>query len=523
MKRLICFLLLICTLVLDSNGQSDTLSVQYASKITVESARKHLNILASDTFEGRDTGKPGGQKAAQYIADEFHKIGLQAPVNHTYFQAIPLVETKFDVEKFTINGNNYKVGNGFYMTGAGIRTTIEVDKITFIGYGISSENYDDLKDIDIYGKVVMLINQGEPIDKRGISLITQTANLSDWSTKRNKRIQFILDKNPALILAVSPNVSEKLTNSDYFTQSRILLKEDYKQDINQDAAIAHITPQVAQLFFEGSKTSYKKLKSLIDKKGKPSSVTFKSNFSTIYGTKTIDVHSQNVLGYLEGSDLKDQLIVISAHYDHIGIGEDGDVYNGADDDGSGTTAVLELAKAFNYSKKYGHGPRRSILFLAVTGEEKGLLGSDYYTQDPVFPLNKTVANLNIDMIGRIDSAHIHQPNYIYLIGSDKLSSSLHQISEEMNSKFTKLSLDYKYNDPNDPERIYYRSDHYNFAKNGIPVIFYFNGVHEDYHKQSDTVDKIEFDLLIKRTKLVFHTAWEIANRDQRLEVDSHKK
>jgi Zn-dependent M28 family amino/carboxypeptidase len=161
--------------------------------------------------------------------------------------------------------------------------------------------------------------------------------------------------------------------------------------------------------------------------------------------------------------------------------------------------------------------------MTVTGEEKGLLGSEYYTNYPAFPLANTVANLNIDMVGRIDPAHEGNPNYIYLIGSDKLSSELHNISEEANRKFTNLQLDYKYNDPNDPNRFYYRSDHYNFAKHKIPVIFYFNGTHADYHQPGDDVEKINFTKMEKIGRLIFHTAWEVANRDQRIKVDSFKQ
>jgi Zn-dependent M28 family amino/carboxypeptidase len=230
------------------------------------------------------------------------------------------------------------------------------------------------------------------------------------------------------------------------------------------------------------------------------------------------ISTENVLGFIEGSDKKDEYVIITAHYDHIGI-NDGEVYNGADDDGSGTVAVMEIAQAFAQAKKEGHGPRRSILFMAVTGEEKGLLGSSYYVNNPVLPLEKTITNLNIDMIGRIDEAHESNPEYVYLIGSDKLSKGLHNVSERANSTYTKLELDYKYNDENDPNRYYYRSDHYNFAKNNIPVIFYFNGTHADYHKASDTIDKIEFELLEKRSRLVFHTTWEIANGEESISVD----
>ena len=228
--------------------------------------------------------------------------------------------------------------------------------------------------------------------------------------------------------------------------------------------------------------------------------------------------SENVVAFIEGSEKPEEIIVISAHFDHLGITEE-DIYNGADDNGSGTVALLKVAEAFQQAKEDGNGPKRSILIVHLTGEEKGLLGSKFYVSHPIFPLKNTVANLNIDMIGRVDDAHTQNPDYIYLIGSDKLSTELHQISEKVNDKFTKLTLDYTYNDDNDPNRFYYRSDHYNFAKNNIPIIFYFNGTHQDYHKPSDTPDKINYEILAKRTKLVFFTAWELANRPERITVD----
>ncbi len=232
--------------------------------------------------------------------------------------------------------------------------------------------------------------------------------------------------------------------------------------------------------------------------------------------------SENVLAYIPGSEKPNEILVISSHYDHIGIDDKGNIFNGADDDGSGTVAVLEIAEAFAKARKDGFTPKRSILFLNVTGEEKGLIGSKYYTDNPVFALSQTVADLNIDMIGRTDEAHKKNDNYVYLIGSDKLSTELHELSEAVNAKYTKLDLDYTYNDENDPNRFYYRSDHYNFAKNNIPIIFYFNGVHADYHKMTDTPDKIRYDLLEKRARLVFLTAWEIANREERPFVDKGK-
>ena len=229
------------------------------------------------------------------------------------------------------------------------------------------------------------------------------------------------------------------------------------------------------------------------------------------------IKGENVLGFIEGTDLKEEIIVITAHYDHLGM-HDSLIFNGADDDGSGTVGAMEIAEAFMLAKKAGKGPRRSILVMTVAGEEKGLLGSKYYTDHPIYPLENTVANLNIDMIGRLDDFHT-DPNYVYLIGSDMLSTDLHNISEQVNEEYVGLDLDYTFNAEDDPNRYYYRSDHYNFAKNNIPCIFYFNGVHEDYHKITDTVEKIDFKKIETITRLVFLTAWELANREERIVVD----
>ncbi len=227
--------------------------------------------------------------------------------------------------------------------------------------------------------------------------------------------------------------------------------------------------------------------------------------------------SENILAFIEGSEKPEEIIVISAHYDHVGT-QNNVVYNGADDDGSGTVAVMQIAKAFQAAKKAGNGPKRSILFLHVTGEEHGLFGSEYYSDHPVFPLGNTVADLNIDMIGRDDPEN-RGKNYVYVIGSEMLSSQLKTIIEEANIKINNLELNYKYDDPNDPEKLYYRSDHYNFAKHNIPVAFFFDGIHEDYHEPTDDVEKIDFPLLQKRTQLIFATAWELANRKERIVVD----
>ncbi len=304
-----------------------------------------------------------------------------------------------------------------------------------------------------------------------------------------------------------------------FQRGSLSLKKPGTTSTNN--GVFFISPTVAAQVFN---TTLDKLKAAAEapvekkqlKKVKAGTVQYKT------GTIVSVTKSENVLGFLEGTDKKDEVLVITAHYDHIGkkpSGEGDLINNGADDDGSGTVSVLQIAKAFAQAKKDGKGPRRSILFMTVTGEEKGLLGSEWYSEHPVFPLDKTVVDLNIDMVGRRDPQHKESAPYVYVIGSDKLSTELHNINEAANKTYTNLIFDYTYNDQNHPDRLYYRSDHWNFAKKNIPIIFYFDGIHEDYHQPSDEVSKIEFDLLQKRAQIVFYTAWEIANREQRIMPD----
>ena len=270
--------------------------------------------------------------------------------------------------------------------------------------------------------------------------------------------------------------------------------------------------------------------------GQRRAVDFLQNFYSIHGIeeakgtynytqpmklniKGAEVETENVAAIIKGSKFPEEYIVISSHLDHIGI-KKGQINNGADDDGSGTVALLEIAEAFKMAADAGQGPKRSLIFLHVTGEEKGLLGSKYYTNNPLYPLAQTMTNLNVDMIGRTDPKREDKdPNYIYLIGADRLSQDLHDISEAANTKYIQFKLDYTFNDEKDPNRFYYRSDHYNFARNNIPVIFYFSGTHEDYHKPGDTPDKIMYDLLAKRTQLIFYTAWELANRTVKIRLN----
>jgi hypothetical protein len=498
-------------------AQKNTDPEKYAKYISAEDAKKHLSILASDEFEGRETGKPGADKAANYIANEFKKLGLQAPVNGSYFLEVPLVENSTKIS-FTLNDQPFTNGQDFYTRSSIANKSVNTTEVIFVGYGTDAE----IANTDITGKIVLWINEDKPQDGK-------TPNTSYRpSTIRTQIIKNLQSKTPAWILAANPEIAGMLQKfGSSVLGGRLTIKTDEAKPVSQQAAVVNITTALADQLVKASGKTFDALKTGAVGTNTPAQ-PFKADIKVNVQTETKDVKAVDVLGYLPGTDLKDEVLVFSAHYDHIGLNPNGPdkINNGADDDGSGTTGILEIAKAFTQAKKDGHGPRRSILFLGNVGEEKGLLGSEYYTDHPIFPLANTITDLNIDMIGRVGFEYIGKPdsaNYVYTIGSAMLSKELHQINEEANNKYTHIEQDYKYDDPNDPNRFYYRSDHYNFAKHGVPIIFYFNGVHADYHQPGDEVSKINFPLLAKRAQLVYYTGWELANRDKRPAVDAVAK
>jgi Zn-dependent M28 family amino/carboxypeptidase len=284
-----------------------------------------------------------------------------------------------------------------------------------------------------------------------------------------------------------------------------------KQNTENAVPVISVSYQAAASILTRSLNNYSDLKNIAPG-------NYATNIKLTIDKTTNNLESSNVIGLLEGTDKKDEYIILTGHYDHLGK-RDSVIYYGADDDGSGTVSVIEMAQAFAEAKKKGKGPRRSILFMTVSGEEKGLWGSEYYTNHPIVPLTKTSVNLNTDMVGRIDPLYKGDSmNYVYAIGEDKLSSELISITDSIN-KTANLEIDRRFNDPKDPNRFYYRSDHYNFAKNGVPIIFYFDGVHKDYHRPTDTVEKINFDLMEKRVRLIFNTAWVMANRNEMIKRD----
>ncbi|MCP4882807.1 MAG: M28 family peptidase [Flavobacteriales bacterium] len=317
--------------------------------------------------------------------------------------------------------------------------------------------------------------------------------------------------------SVQPDGSQKTLEEKYANQ---IQADDLKEHLfllSSDILEGRRTGEKGQKMAANYFTAYYKHLGLLSPQSYPD---YTQMIPQEYFDEKSNGPSKNILAYIEGSEFPNEVIVISAHYDHLGI-KGSEVYNGADDNASGSSAILELAESFQLAKKQGHGPKRSILFLHFTGEELGLYGSKFYVEHPAFSLDSTVVDLNIDMVGRVDDKHSEEREYIYLIGSDRLSQDLHKLSKETNKKYTNLTLDYTYNDKKDPNNYYQRSDHYNFAYHNIPVIFYFNGSHSDYHRVTDTADKIDYDLLALRTKLIFYTAWEIANRDERLILDKN--
>ncbi|WP_034059238.1 M28 family peptidase [Lacinutrix jangbogonensis] len=478
---------------------------KYAETITAEDLKTALYIYAGDAFEGRETGKEGEKMAVEFIKKHYIEDGIPAAKSDgNYFQDVPLQIMAVPDIKLTVNGKSFTNIDDYVSVSSVKDGELDTKDIIYAGFGIEDENFSSYEGIDVKGKVVVF-RSGEPKKANGMYVISGTEEGSKWSNMRQQfasKQELAKSKGAKAVLFYYPEVYTMAANRFGKSSGRMALASG-----GNDMMYMLINTDLAKALVSDIDTNEK-------------SMSVNTDLSITYKNNSEKINSSNVAAIIRGSEKPNEYIVISAHLDHEGI-KDGEVYNGADDDGSGTVAVLEIAEAFAKAKKDGHGPKRSIVFLNVTGEEKGLLGSKHYTDnDPIFPLVDTVADLNIDMIGRTDPKREKKNrNYLYLIGSDKLSTELHNISEAMNTKYMNIDLDYTFNDENDPNRYYYRSDHYNFAKNNVPVIFYFNGTHDDYHQPGDTPDKIQYDLLENRTRLVFYTAWELANRDARITVD----
>lgn len=490
----------------------DSISLNYSQQISKEGLKKHLLQLTSDEFEGREVATPGQDKAADYIKNEFIKYKISPCINDmSYYQEFELFKESFVSSNLVLGDQEFVFGADYYcFPKQCVDLDLENSEVVFAGYGIEEEFYNDFDGIDVNDKVVILL-RGMPRfkNKKKEEAISQRSKEID-------EIEIIEQKGVRAILIIDNNLSKP----EYRKKLNHMLEKPSlnTNDTNKyNIPLIYISKEKAEQILSRKVSD---ITEYISKKGKPQSFETNAIASIKIEKQSEKVSAYNVLAYIEGTDdsLKDELITITAHYDHLGI-DDSLIYYGADDNASGTSAIIEIAKAFALAKQQGKGIKRSVLVMAFTGEEKGLLGSKHYVANPVFPLENTVTELNIDMIGRIDEKHIEDSNYVYIIGSDMLSSELHRVSEEVQKEYSIVSFDYTYNSIDDPNKFYYRSDHYNFAKNNIPSVFYFNGVHDDYHKPSDTPDKISFDKMEKITRLIFLTAWELGNRDSRVKLD----
>ncbi|RMG66666.1 MAG: M28 family peptidase, partial [Bacteroidetes bacterium] len=417
--------------------------------------------------------------------------------------------TEIDSCSIQLDGETYAYGQDFFARSGTLPDALS-GNLVFAGYGIQREGYDNLAKVKLQDRIAVIL-AGDPEGPQEARMINQLKTWGDRGAAleaRGAKAALILLPDSVFqpIARWQRRVSTSITDGDPAV-----------------FPILYLSESMGEALLQAGKSERNSLHADLAADATPAKLRWKKvDFSLTAAIQRQLTPTSNVLAYLEGTDKKDELIVVTGHYDHIGMRSNGQINNGADDDASGTSGVLEVAQAFAMAADAGYRPRRSMLFMTVSGEEKGLLGSEFYSDHPVYPLEQTVTNLNIDMIGRIGSPYYGHPdslNYIYVIGADRLSSELHDLHESVNARYTRLRLDYTYNAKDDPNRFYSRSDHYNFAKHGIPVIFYFNGTHEDYHQPTDTPDKIEYEKAAKVARLVFHTAWELANRENRPVVD----
>lgn len=526
----------------------------YQALIDPEQLAAQLYFFASDRFMGRETGMPGQRLAAEYLAAQYRQMGL-APKGtqetddpralERYFQPFPLYGTRTTQATLTAARNDATIATGIY------NTEHPVDSNTFLafgnapnregglvfgGHGIAHHSYDDYAALDEAGLDVtgnwLLMLRSDPVDEAGTHLLTGSSEPSEWTDSIGQKLQRAFSAGtPAGVLIVADigpmaiDVSERARILAEFNGPGSMSLTDDRSS-QQIPPVYMISTDFANQLMADADRSVASVQREISETEAPvvfdvPDVTLTSGLDQEPYTKT----SENVLAYIEGTDpnLRDEVIVITSHYDHIGLEptspQGNYINNGADDNGSGTVATLALAQAFKQAKSDGYGPRRSILFLNVTAEEKGLLGSAYYAdEEPVFPLEQTVANLNLDMIGRVDPSYPELPdsNYVYIIGGDLISDDLDAINRRANERTgINYTLHERYNDPNDPQALYRRSDQWNFGKHNIPFIFYFSGLHDDYHDVGDEAHKVDYQRLAERTRLVFATTWQLANQDAR--------
>jgi hypothetical protein len=501
-----------------------------AERIAAAQLKKDLYFVSSDEMAGRDTPSPGLDATAKFLAERLKSAKLKpAGDDNTYFQTIEMRRTKVDAAgtRAETGGKTFRYGEDFLVAATAGTAS---GALVYVSHGwvIASKNIDAYQGMDVRDKIV-IVSAGLPrgVERSALgNTITDAENPANAAQKRGARGVIMITNYP---------------DFDRWWSLRRRALERGRPDIvrfqERDGAesktqLPTIMPSVAMLnlLFDGERQSAAEIMRNTVAGTAPEAFELapQKRLSFTVNVANVSTNTQNVVAVLEGKDpvLKNEYVAVGAHYDHVGVGQavNGDsIYNGADDDGSGTVAVLALAEALARAPR----PRRSILFVWHSGEEKGLKGSEYFVEYPTVPLDKIVAQFNIDMIGRSKkpgdqnprNSGLTGPNEIYVIGSKMMSTALGELSERVNKTYLNLSLNYLYDRPNDPQRLFYRSDHYNYAKKGIPIIFYFDGIHEDYHRPSDTADKIDYGKMEKVTRTIFMTLSEVANSDARPVVD----
>jgi len=497
--------------------------------VTAQRLRDYLTFIASDELEGRDTPSRGLDIAAMYIAEHLASWGLKpAGDNGTYFQKVPLKMSKVvaNETRVEIAGQSYEYGKDFLtsLNDANIANA----PLVFAGYGwwIKAKNIDPYAGMDLKDKVVVVVNALP----KGVTNADLNGKLGeDWMSP-----PYYAQTHGAKAVITFPSFnglanweSSRWNQSD---KGGVALSTQ-----NQIIKIPSInaTPKMLSAIFFGEKMSAGNIfnKAQVQDALDGFELKPEKRVNASIRVRTTDIHTQNVVGILEGSDpvLKNEYVAIGAHYDHVGMNPFSfaadKIWNGADDDGSGTVSVLNIAQAFATGAAR---PKRSMLFIWHAGEEKGLWGSEYFTDHPTVPIDKVITELNIDMIGRFqnpgDENHpvnkeLPKPNEIFTIGNTMMSTELGQIADQVNGSFLKINYNPRYADPNDPNRYFYRSDHFNYARKGVPIIFFMDGTHADYHQPSDSIEKINFDEMAKVAKTIMATGWTLANRPARPVVD----
>lgn len=485
--------------------------------VDINNIRASLQFLASDELEGREATTRSEKLASLYITTELKKYGVKPFIgDSSYLQPFKLKITEVDtLSKMIFNIDreeiNLNYGEDFIFRGKIKNLREDTALFVFAGFGISAPEYkyDNYEGIDVTDKYVLILD-GEP--QSDDSLFFDGYKKTKYS-KYDYKMSIAKENGSLGCFFVADDKTESFWPfiKQYSTKPKFNLPDS--SDAENGTPFSGLLNQATLSRLLLSKNDvYHEILKKISNNGRVDSFGLSGNisFSIIQSEETRT--SYNVVGVIPGNDpkLKNEYVAIGAHYDHEGI-VDGKIFNGADDDASGTAAVMEVAKAFTKEKNNG----RSVLIVFHTAEEKGLFGSEYLT-DNIDIIKDIVAQVNIDMVGR---EHI---DTLYSVGSDKLSSELKQIVESINNETTKFVFNYQFDDPNDPEKIYYRSDHYNYAKHGIPIVFFTDNMNEDYHKPTDDYEKIDFNKIKKTTQLVYGIVERLANLDHRLIMDKQK-